>query len=137
MIMRNRPQILVVEDNMDDIELTKMALASQIIPSDLKILNEGEEAILYLLNPKTILPDLILLDLYLPKISGHEVLKKLRENIRTKDLPVIIFTSSKVEMDYLRSYEYGANACIRKGLEPNEFKAALRNLDVYWLIKSA
>lgn len=138
MILTKKPKILLIEDNLDDAELVKLALSSQMIPSDLKVVHDGEEALDFLLNAGTDeLPQLVLLDLYLPKINGLEVLKELRNNPSTKFLPLIIFTSSEQQEDLRKSYAYGANAFIRKGLDPEEFKLALKNLDVYWLLKEA
>lgn len=138
MILSTRAKVMLIEDDPDDIELVKIALASQFIPNELKIAHDGEEALDYLLNLESeLLPDLVLLDLYLPKINGLEVLKQLRANPKTQFLPLIIFTSSEQQEDLRKGYAYGANAFIRKALDKEEFKSALKNLDVYWLLKEA
>ncbi len=138
MILGTRAKVMLVEDDLDDIELVKLALSTQFIPNELKIVYDGEEALEYLFNldPEE-LPDLVLLDLNLPKLSGLDVLKQLRTNPSTKYLPLIIFTSSEQQEDLRKGYAFGANAFIRKALDPEEFKSALKNLDVYWLLKEA
>lgn len=138
MILGPRPKLLLVEDNLDDIELIKIALNPLLITNELIIFQDGEEALSYLFDPHLKkLPDLILLDLYLPKMNGLEILKGIRENKRTKNLPSIIFTSSEEHSDMIKSYDLGANAYIKKGLDPVEFQQALKNLDVFWLLKEA
>ena len=134
--MNNKtPHILLVEDNSDDVELIRIGLSKQIIPYHLTVASDGKEAIGILQDTSLPLPDLVLLDLYLPEVNGLDVLSKIREDMRTKDLPVIIFTPSVEQQDLLKSYDLGANAYLKKGMEPEEFKKTLKNLDVYWLIK--
>lgn len=136
MLVGKKPVILLVEDSADDVELIKISLSSQFAYFNLHIVSDGEEALNYLYRSENVLPDLILLDLHMPKLGGLEVLKELRENERTTKLPVIIFTSSQEQEDLEKSYQLGANAFIRKSLEPAEFMAALKHLDVYWMLKS-
>lgn len=81
------------------------------------------------------LPDLVLLDLKLPKLSGQQILSELRKQEHTKNLPVVIFTSSLEDKHQIESYNLGANAYIKKLIEPEEFKNALKNLDIYWLVQ--
>ena len=136
--MNNKtPHILLVEDNADDVELIRIGLSEQIIPYNLTVTSDGKDAIRILQDKSIPLPDLVLLDIYLPEIDGLEVLASIREEKRTSDLPVIIFTSSSEQQDLLKSYDLGANAYLRKGMEAEEFKATLKNLDIYWLIKPA
>jgi two-component system response regulator len=126
---------LLIEDNPNDVELVKIALEEQFVPYKLLIASDGQAGLNMLLNPLNDLPDLVLLDLYLPKVSGMEVLTRLRQNPRTKHLPVVIFSASPSPKDLEISYNLGANAFIQKSLDPEEVKATLKNLDVYWLIK--
>lgn len=138
MILGPRAKLMLVEDNLDDIELVKIALNSQLVSNELLVFHDGEDALNYLLNPKLkTFPDLVLLDLYLPKLNGLDVLRKIRSTPSTMYIPAIIFTSSEDQKDMMKSYDLGANAFIKKGLEPGEFKQALRNLDVFWLLKEA
>jgi two-component system response regulator len=135
-----KPTILLVEDNHDDIELIKQAMKGQTIPTNIVVVHDGEEALDYFFSAdggptEKDLPDLMLLDLFLPTIPGTEVLKKLRENPLTKSIPILILSASQEINDMIQSLELGAKAFIRKQLDPEEFKLALKNLDVYWLIK--
>ena len=134
-MFKTRPKIVLIEYNQDDILLIKEALNEQTIESDLVIFNDGGPAIDYFLNENLVLPDLILLDLFLPHVQGTEVLKHIRNNENLKNVPVLIFSCSEEHNDLLQSYQYGANSFIRKQLDPFEFKIALRNLDIYWLLK--
>lgn len=131
------PHILFVEDNSNDIELMTIALSEQLIPCRISVVYDGQEALNFLLNKDNDLPDLVLLDLNLPKLTGHQVLEKLRQELRTINLPIIILTISQAQQDLIQSYNLGANAFIKKSLDPTEFKAALKNLDIYWLFKTA
>lgn len=134
--MRMTARILLVEDNLHDVELIKLALAENLISNELHIIQDGKEALDYLmgLNLST-LPDLVLLDLKLPKLSGQQILSELRKQEHTKNLPVVIFTSSLEDKHQIESYNLGANAYIKKLIEPEEFKNALKNLDIYWLVQ--
>lgn len=135
--MNDRPTILLVEDDPNDEELVRMALSEQTVPNELNVVYDGREALDYLLgDDKAYLPDLVLLDLQLPKINGHEVLATLRSNERTRHLPIVIFTSSKEEKDLIKGYEAGANAYVRKPIEYAEFSEALRQLGLFWLVRN-
>jgi two-component system response regulator len=125
--------ILLVEDNPDDIKLTLRALKNCNIANEVVIANDGVEALEMLasLNP---LPTVTLLDLKLPRLSGLEVLKRIRADVRLKRLPVIILTSSKEDQDILKSYDSGANSYIRKPVEFEQFNEAIRQLGLYWLL---
>jgi len=133
--------ILLVEDNPDDEELTRLALAKNNIANNLYVVRDGAEAIEYLFcrgahagrNPAD-LPTVILLDLKLPKVDGLEVLKQLRADARTCLIPTVILTSSKEEQDVITGYRLGANSYIRKPVDFDQFVDAVRQLGLYWLV---
>lgn len=132
--------ILLVEDNPDDVELTEMAFQGQNIITTMSVARDGQEALDWLFcqgrfSERTPpgLPSLVLLDLRLPKIDGLEVLKRIREDERTKLLPVVILTSSKEEQDLVATYQFGANSYIRKPVDFEQFSRAVRDLGFYWL----
>jgi two-component system response regulator len=133
--------ILLVEDNSDDEALTLRALEKNNIKNRVVVARDGVEALDYLFGTgayiardATIIPQVVLLDLKLPKIDGLEVLRQLRADERTKRLPVVILTSSLEQQDLLRGYDLGANSYVRKPVDFNEFIAAVRQLGLYWLI---
>jgi two-component system, response regulator len=133
--------ILLVEDNADDEALTFRALMKNNIGSQLVVARDGAEALDYLFGigqyagrDVKLGPQVVLLDLNLPKISGLEVLRQLRANERTKHLPVVILTSSNEEQDRLRGYDNGANSYVRKPVDFNQFIESVRQLGLYWLI---
>jgi two-component system response regulator len=138
--MTNRP-ILLVEDNPDDELLTLRALKKNNIMNDVVVARDGVEALDYLFGTGphggrdlTIQPQVILLDLNLPRVGGVEVLRRIREDARTKLLAVVILTSSREEEDILRSYAEGANSYVRKPVEFAEFSEAVRTLGLFWLL---
>ncbi len=133
--------ILLVEDNQNDITLTLRALKKNGITNDVTIARDGAEALDYLFGTgpfegrdATVLPVLILLDLKLPKISGIEVLQRLRLDERTRLVPVVILTTSGEEQDLIDGYRFGANSYIRKPVDFNNFIEAVRQLGLYWLV---
>jgi two-component system response regulator len=130
--MKN-PHILLVEDDANDEELTRLALSQHDIKHELSVARDGAEAVEFLLNGQGPIPNLVILDLKLPKLNGIEVLRKLRENPATRCLPVVIFTSSKEEVDIRNSYEAGANAFVRKPIEFTEFCDTIKGLSHFWL----
>ena len=137
----NNKTILLVEDNPSDVNLTKRAFEKVHIMNDLVVAEDGQEALDYIFgNGKYTnrdigqLPTLILLDLKLPKISGLEVLKKIRATEKIKRLPVVILTSSKEEQDVAASYDLGVNSYIRKPIDFNQFAEAIKYLGLYWLV---
>jgi len=132
--------IFLVEDNPDDIKLTQRAFTKSIVADkiDLKIAEDGQSALDYLfsLNGKTNggqFPTVILLDLNLPKLSGLQVLERIRHNEKTKLIPVIVLTSSKEEADLTRAYRLGVNSYIRKPVDFEKFKTAVQELGLYWV----
>jgi two-component system, response regulator len=133
--------ILLVEDNPDDEALTLRAFQKNNILNEIVVVRDGSEALDYLFfkdkyaerDPGSD-PELILLDLKLPKVDGLEVLKAIRENPKTRLYPVIILTSSKEEKDILKSYELYANSYIRKPVDFLQFSDAIRQLGIYWLV---
>ena len=137
--MKNKV-ILLVEDNISDIELTKRALAKNRITNELVVAEDGQEALDYLFGtgqpPSTDLPlpTLILLDLKLPRVDGLEVLRRLRANPRTRRVPIVILTSSKEEQDVAASYDLGVNSYIRKPVDFTQFASAIEHLGLYWLV---
>ena len=131
--------ILLVEDSEDDVELTRRALKRNRLTNPLVVARDGQEALDYLLGgddsgPAEDLPAIVLLDLQLPKVSGLEVLRKLRSTRRTSLLPIVILTSSKEERDLVDGYASGANSYIRKPVDFDQFIEAVRQLGMYWLV---
>ena len=133
--------ILLVEDNANDVKLTLYAFEKSNISSEIVVVGDGEEAIDYLFatgryagrDPK-VMPEVILLDMKLPKIDGLGVLRRLRADERTRRLPVVMLTSSKEENDVASSYNLGANSFVRKPVDFDQFIDAARHLGVYWLV---
>jgi two-component system response regulator len=125
--------ILLVEDNPDDVELTRDALEVNHIANPLVVAVDGAEALQYLATADP-LPRIVLLDLNIPKISGLEVLKAIRENPHTHDLPVCMLTTSREESDLAASYRLGCNSYVRKPVDFVEFHEAIRTLGLFWLL---
>ena len=133
--------ILLVEDNPDDELLTLMAIKENNILNKVIVAHDGAEALEILFgdgqhasSDTILLPQIILLDLKLPKVDGIEVLQKIRNHPSTKLLPVIILTSSAEETDILKSYQEGANSYIRKPVDFEQFTKAIKLLGLYWLV---
>lgn len=133
--------ILLVEDNPDDEALTLRALRKNNILNDVMVVRDGAQALDYLFmtgeyagRDKHEMPQVILLDLRLPKISGLEVLRRLREDERTRYLPIVVLTSSDEEQDIIDSYNLGANSYVRKPVDFSQFIEAVRQLGLYWLV---
>jgi len=133
--------ILLVEDNPDDEVLTLRAFKKNNIKNEVVVAHDGEEALDFLFcrgvfaerDPQDF-PEIILLDLKLPKMDGLEVLRQIRTNPRTRLLPVVILTSSKEEQDLIEGYGRGANSYVRKPVDFNQFVDAVRQLGLYWLV---
>jgi CheY-like chemotaxis protein len=133
--------ILLVEDNPDDEVLTRRALKKNNIGNELVVARDGAEALDYLFGTGpyegrdlSVMPQVVLLDLKLPKVDGLEVLRRMRANERTKLLPVVILTSSREQQDLADGYGYGANSYIRKPVDFAQFIDAVRQLGLYWLV---
>ncbi|HET8966708.1 MAG TPA: response regulator [Candidatus Acidoferrum sp.] len=133
--------ILLVEDNPDDEALTLLALKKNNIRNEVVIARDGVEALDYLFGTGayvgrdlTAMPQVILLDLKLPKVDGFEVLERIRSSETTKLLPVVILTTSSEDQDRIRGYGLGANSFVRKPVEFDKFIEAVRQLGLYWLI---
>jgi CheY-like chemotaxis protein len=137
----NNKTILLVEDNPDDEALAIRALKRNHISNEIVVAHDGVEALDYLFGTGVYAgrdistkPTVILLDLKLPRIDGIEVLRRLREDDRTKLLPVVVLTTSSEEQDMLDSYSLGCNSYIRKPVNFIEFTEAVRQLGMYWLL---
>lgn len=130
--------ILLVEDNPDDVLLTQRAFAKSGIQNDLVVARDGVEALQILLGEggegMEPLPMLILLDLKLPRVDGLEVLQRIRQEPRTKRVPVVVLTTSREEQDLITSYDLGANSYVRKPVDFDDFHEAVRTLGMYWLL---
>jgi CheY-like chemotaxis protein len=133
--------ILLVEDNPDDEALTMRALRKANVGNDVQVVRDGAEALDFLYGTgayagrdTSVMPQVILLDLKLPKIDGLEVLRRIRTDGRTKILPVVILTSSDEEQDRIQGYALGANSYVRKPVEFVQFAEAVRQLGLYWLV---
>jgi len=133
--------ILLVEDNPKDEALMQRALAKNKIINEIIIAHDGVEALdyffgtgIYEARDLAELPQLVLLDLKLPKVDGLEVLRRIRADESTRRLPIVVFTSSSEEEDMIKSYELGANSYVRKPVEFEQFIEATRQLGLYWLV---
>jgi two-component system response regulator len=132
--------ILLVEDDPDDVELTRRAFSKNRVANEVVVVRDGVEALDFLFATGAHarrpggLPQLVLLDLKLPKLDGVEVLRRLKADARTRCLPVVVLTSSTEETDLARCYELGVNSYVRKPVDFGEFVEAVRQLHVYWLL---
>jgi CheY-like chemotaxis protein len=131
--------ILLVEDDRGDQELTRRALGEGKIRNELRIVEDGEEALAYLFrrgkyeDPTTSpRPDLLLLDLNLPRVDGREVLEQIRADSKLRRMAVVVLTTSRQEEDILRSYELGCNSFITKPVDLNQFMQVIQALEKYW-----
>jgi CheY-like chemotaxis protein len=134
----NERMILLVEDDTDHEALTIRALKKANIANNIRVAHDGEEALQMLFGENggllPCLPQVVLLDLKLPKIDGLEVLRRIRESDVTRMLPVVVLTSSDEESDLMRSYKLGVNSYIRKPVNFTDFAEATRQLGMYWLV---
>lgn len=133
--------ILLVEDNPNDVELTLRAFEKSNLGNEIVVARDGEQAIHYLFatgphadRSPMAMPDVVLLDMKLPKLDGLGVLRRMRADKRTRRLPVVMLTSSKEENDVASSYDLGANSFVRKPVDFTEFVDAAKRLGIYWLI---
>jgi two-component system, response regulator len=141
MMNAHETDILLVEDNQDDLDLTLHVLRRENLANNLLVARDGEEALDFFFcrnkysdrsfdHP----PRLVLLDLKLPKVNGIEVLKQIKSDPRTRAVPVVILTSSKEERDLVQSYNFGANSYIQKPVNFSEFRQTVKHLGLYWLV---
>ena len=130
--------ILLVEDNEDDIDLTLRALKRHHIANKVIVARDGVEAIILLFEESSVfsveLPSVVVLDLNMPKMGGLDVLRRIRSEPRTRELPVVVLTTSDEERDIVESYKLGANSYVRKPVEFEAFENAIQHLGLYWLI---
>lgn len=133
--------ILLVEDNEDDELLTKRAFQKNNLKNEIVVARDGREALDWLFGEgeqkgrdTTVQPEIVLLDVNMPRVGGLEVLERIRSDARTSLVPVVMLTSSKQEEDLIRSYELGANSYVRKPVEFEAFVEAVRTLGMYWLV---
>jgi two-component system response regulator len=138
---RDEIEILLVEDNPDDLDLALLALRKNHIANKIQVVRDGEEALDFLFcrgafkersfeNP----PRVVLLDLKLPKVDGLEVLREIKNDPRTKAVPVVVMTSSREQRDMVDGYHLGVNSYIQKPVDFNEFREIIKQLGFYWLI---
>lgn len=134
-------EILLVEDNPDDVDLTLRALRKNNIANDVIVVRDGVEALDYLFaagqyagRDPAALPQVVLLDLKLPRLDGLQVLEQVRANPKTRLLPIVILTSSTEQRDLLTGYTLGANSYIRKPVDFEQFVDAVHQLGLYWLV---
>jgi CheY-like chemotaxis protein len=138
--MKKGINILLVEDNPDDVELTLHALKKNNIVNPVKIVRDGQQALDYLFYTGEYqlsdhdLPNVILLDLKLPKVDGIEVLQRVKGDRKTKLIPVVVLTSSKEESDLMKSYDLGVNSYIRKPVDFDQFVETVRQIGFYWML---
>jgi two-component system response regulator len=139
--MKTKKVILLVEDNPDDVQLTLRALKKNKIMNDVVAAQDGVEALEYLYGTgqyagrdTKILPQVVLLDLKMPRMDGLEVLHRIRADERTKLLPVVMLTTSSEDKDRVESYKLGANSYIRKPVDFDQFAVAVQQLGLYWLV---
>jgi CheY-like chemotaxis protein len=139
--MNNEPEILLVEDSQEDVDLTLHTLRREKLANKIFIVRDGEEALDFLFCRAAFAdrsfdhyPKLILLDLKLPKVNGMQVLQQLKNDPRTKSIPVVILTSSKEERDLVDSYNLGANSYIQKPVEFEQFRQTVKQMGLYWLV---
>jgi two-component system, response regulator len=137
----NIVEILIVEDTSEDLDLTLRALRKAKITNHIQVARDGEEALDFIFCEGTFAhrnmeegPKVILLDLKLPKIDGLEVLRRIKSDLRTKSIPVVVLTSSREQNDVVESYGLGVNSYIVKPVNFEQFSEAVQNLGLYWLL---
>ncbi len=137
----DKATVLLIEDNPDDVELTLHAFQKNHMTNEVVVAVDGAEGLDYLFGTGKYAgrdaeepPALILLDLQLPKVGGLEVLRKVREDERTKHIPVVVLTTSDEEEDIVNGYDRGCNSYLRKPVNFNEFMNSVKQLEVYWMV---
>jgi two-component system, response regulator len=130
----NGVEILLVEDNANDAELTLRALKKRNLANKVRVCRDGAEAMEYFSDGASPVPKVVLLDLKLPKVDGLEVLRRLKQDSRTKSIPVVVLTSSREEPDIERAYALGANSYIVKPVDFEAFAQAVSDVGLYWLL---
>jgi len=134
----NKVEIVLIEDNPNDAELTIRALRKNHLSNNIVHLKDGEEAVSYFFDcgdwENHAIPKVILLDLKLPKVNGIEILKRLKSEPHTKLIPVVVLTSSQEERDVIGSYQLGVNSYVAKPVDFEQFMEAVSNLGLYWLL---
>jgi two-component system response regulator len=133
-MVRTDAEILLIEDNPNDAELTIRALKKNNLANNLKHLEDGQEALDYIFNDQNVMPKLILLDLKMPRVDGIEVLRRLKADDQRKVIPTVVLTSSKEERDIVESYKLGVNAYIVKPVDFEQFVRAVSQVGLFWLI---
>lgn len=136
-----RTSLLLVEDNDDDVQLTLRAFEKHKLANEIQVVTDGQQALDFLFcrgewasRDPCELPQVVLLDLKLPRVDGLEVLRQLRADSRTQSLPVVVLTSSNEERDLVESYRLGANSYVRKPVDFREFTTAAQQLGLYWMV---
>lgn len=134
--MNDDVELLLVEDNPRDVELTLNALTKNNLANKVHVARDGKEALDFFFGPdaRAVPPRLILLDLKLPRVDGLEVLRQLKGNERTKSIPVVVLTSSTQEKDMIESYRLGVNSYLNKPVDFARFVEAAKTLGLYWLL---
>jgi CheY-like chemotaxis protein len=139
--MTNGTDILLIEDNPEDVEITLRAFRKNHIANKIHVVRDGEEALECLFSTGRYVESsacantkLILLDLKLPKVDGLEILQKCKSDPRTKNIPVVVLTSSREERDLVQSYNYGVNSYVVKPVDFPQFTEAVRQLGLYWVL---
>lgn len=125
-------KILLIEDNAGDIELVKTGFEEARIANEIQTISDGELALEFVQRAND-LPDIVLLDINLPKVDGFEILKAIREGARTSHIPVVMLTSSEADEDIAQSYQYHANSYVSKPVEFDKFLEAIHALEQFWL----
>jgi len=129
-----RKVILLVEDNDDDVALTRRAFEKHGLANEIVVATDGQQALDMLLAPEPLVPQVVLLDLNLPAIGGLEVLRRIRADDRFRRLPIVILTSSNEDSDKLAGYGLGANSYVRKPVDFRQFSEAVTQLGLYWML---
>ncbi len=139
--MMNGTEILLIEDNPEDVEITMRAFRKYHLANDIHVVHDGEEALeclfstgRYAQRPACLSTRLILLDLKLPKVDGLEILQRCKADPRTKNIPVVVLTSSREERDLIESYNLGVNSYVVKPVDFSQFTESVRQLGLYWIV---